>query len=142
MKIRLTQQSIAAYRSLGCTEGRLQVQSQQTTGNLSRLQAAIVDCRQLKQTVTGSHSTLQVAKVDCGQPQQTAGSHSTLQVGMVDCRQSYSRLLACNYSYRRHRRHSSLSRHRSCTCMIGQVHLLVYTYTQQLHIYMRTYIYL
>ena len=95
MKTRLTQQRIAAYRSLGSTEERLQVQSQQTTGSYRRPHVAIVDCTQAYQTA-GSYSRLQlqVAYIDYRQPQyrlqvatQTAGSHSTLQVAIVHYRQ-------------------------------------------------------
>ena len=61
---------VAVCRRLDSTEGRLQIQPQQTTGSHSRLQVAKVDC-----------------KVDCMQPKQTAGSHSRLQVAIVDYRQ-------------------------------------------------------
>ena len=81
----------------------------------SRLQVAIVDYRQPKQTACSQLqqtalrqlqqtivARLQVAKADYRQPQQTAViarqlqpyhiDHSRLQVAIVDCRYSYSRL--------------------------------------------------
>ena len=80
MKTRLTKYCIAVYRSLGCTERKLKVQSYQTTGS-HRLQVAIVDYRQPQQT-SGSQRRLQIAIVYYRQVWQTAGSHSRLLVGM------------------------------------------------------------
>ena len=112
------QVAIVDYRQPQYTtisHSKLQVRSHST------LQVAIVDYRQPQET-TGSHSRLQVAIVRYRQPQQITGNHSRLQVGIVDYRQ------ACSYSYRRLERHSSLRKHSSFTCTIGQVHLLVLLY--------------